>query len=90
MVESAPSAPLKVSKANLLLKLLIVTLDTPTQFGRVDQFDKRDGLRKRREPVSGRRGLALGPLNEQPFLDWLLGTSMTWRNGNTHARKARG
>ena len=89
MVKTAPSAPLEVPEANLLFKFLIVTLDAPTQFGRVDQVEERDGFRKRRKPVFGRLGLALRPLNQQPFFGWLLVRFVTWCDGNTHARKAR-
>jgi len=40
MVKAAPSAPLVVPEANFLLEFLIVTLDAPTKFGRVDQVDE--------------------------------------------------
>jgi len=38
MMESAPSAPFKVPKPDLLLELLIIALDAPAQLGGVDQI----------------------------------------------------
>ncbi|MGF6292770.1 hypothetical protein OKW50_007897 [Paraburkholderia youngii] len=42
MVKSAPPPPLEVSKAELLLEILVVTLNAPTHFGNVNEmFDSR-------------------------------------------------
>ena len=38
MMEAAPPAPLIVAKTDLLLELLIVTLDAPAHFGKIDEL----------------------------------------------------
>jgi hypothetical protein len=63
VVKAAPSSSFKVSETDLLLELLIVALDAPTQFGGIDQIAERDVLGKSREPIFGRFGLALGPFD---------------------------
>jgi len=45
MMEAAPSAPFIVTKPDLLLELLIVTLNAPAQLGGVEQIEVRDVLR---------------------------------------------
>jgi len=45
MVEPAPPSSFEVAEPNLLLELLIVVLDTPTQFGVIDQSMKADVVR---------------------------------------------
>jgi hypothetical protein len=67
-MKAAPSASLELPQSNLLLELLIVALDAPAQFGDVDQAIEGDIVGKGREPVFGRLGLALGPLDQQPLL----------------------
>ena len=37
MMEAAPSAPLVVAETDLLLEFLIVTLDAPAHFGKIDE-----------------------------------------------------
>src|SRR5712691_4480091 len=90
MVEAAPSAPFIVPEPDLLLELLIVALDAPTQFGGVDQSTEGDSEWKGREPVFGRCGLVLWPLDQQPFLCRGRGVFVPMSNANTYARKARG
>jgi hypothetical protein len=46
MVEATPAASLVMPKANLLLELLIVALNTPSQLGGVDQIAEREFLGK--------------------------------------------
>ena len=36
-MEAAPSAALEMSEPDLLLELLVVALDTPAQFGKIDE-----------------------------------------------------
>ena len=67
-MKAAPSAPFEMPEADLLLELLIVALDAPAQLGEIDQAIEGDVVRQRREPVFGRLGLALRPLDQQPFL----------------------
>ena len=73
VMEAAPPTPFKMAESKLLLKLLIVALDAPAQFGDVDQPAERDVFRKGREPVFGRLVLALGPLDQQPLFRSALG-----------------
>jgi hypothetical protein len=42
MVETSPPATLVVIKSNLLLELLVVTLNAPAQLGAIDQSPKAD------------------------------------------------
>ena len=46
-MKAAPSAAFEVSESDLLLELLIIALDAPAQFCRIDQFGKGDVLGKR-------------------------------------------
>ncbi len=46
VMEAAPSAPFIVPQSNLLLELLIVAFDAPSQFGDVDQIAERDVFRQ--------------------------------------------
>jgi hypothetical protein len=42
MMKSTPPTPLEVSKAKLLLQILVVTLNAPAHFGNVNEmFDHR-------------------------------------------------
>src|SRR5882672_6820851 len=90
MMEAAPAAPLKMRKPNLLLELLIVTLDAPAQFGEIDQTSKGNILRQCREPVFGRLLLPFGPFDQQPFFrPGLAAIEVAFGDAYTHARKAR-
>src|SRR3954451_6239591 len=89
MMEAAPSAPFIVAKADLLFELLIVPLDTPAQFGKVDELPEAHTRRQGREPIFGRLGFALGPLDQQPFLRQQFWDQLVMSNANAHARKAR-
>src|SRR6266704_4765990 len=90
-MEAAPSAAFEMSEPDLLLELLIVALDAPTQLGEVDQRVESDVFRKRREPVFGRLVLVLWPLDQQPFLRPAFGEIViAMRGPDPHARKARG
>src|ERR1700731_2017540 len=89
MMEAAPSAPFIVPKPDLLLELLIVPLDTPAQLGEVDELAEADIRRQRREPIFGRLGFALGPLDQQPLLRHQFRDQPIMPDPNPHARKAR-
>src|ERR1700730_9045343 len=56
MMEAAPSAAFIVTKPDLLLELLVVALDTPAQFGKIDEPAEAKVCRQRREPILGRLG----------------------------------
>src|SRR5665647_2287664 len=91
VMEAAPSAPFEMPESDLLLELLIVAFDTPTQLGGVDQSAEGDLFRKGREPVFGRLILALGPLDQQPlFRSGLSEIVIAMRDPNAHASKTRG
>src|SRR4249919_219859 len=90
MVKAAPSAAFKMPEPDLLLEFLIITLNAPTQLGGVNQIAQRNVSRQGREPVLGRFLLALGPLDQQPFLGRFPGTVVARCNMNTHACKPRG
>src|SRR5260370_20083700 len=89
MVEAAPPASFKVAQPDLLLELLIVALDAPAQLGGVDQIAERDVSRQGREPIFGWFILALGPLDQQPFLGCLRRTFVARCNVYTQTGKPR-
>src|SRR3954466_7769928 len=68
MVEAAPAAALVVVQSDLLFELLVVALDDPARLGGADQLRQLGRRRQVGEPVPGRLSLALGPLDQQPFL----------------------
>src|SRR5215216_1037499 len=88
MMEAAPSAPLIVSKPDFLLELLIVALDTPAQLGKVDELSEADIHWQRRQPILGRSGFALGPLDQQPFRRQQFRQQLAMPDPNAHATGA--
>src|SRR5260221_9690119 len=91
MMEAAPAASFKMPESHLLLELLIIALDAPAQLGQIDQTVEGNLFRQRREPVFGRRVLAFGPLDQQPFFGAALGEIIIAMGGtHTNPRKARG
>jgi hypothetical protein len=62
MVEAAPPTSFEVAEPHLLLELVIIALDTPAQFGDVDEAAESDVAWQGCEPVFGWLVLALGPL----------------------------
>src|SRR6202040_323581 len=89
MMEATPSAPFIVTKPDLLLEFLIIALDTPAQLGKVDEAAEADVCRQRREPVFGRLGLAMGPLDQQPLLQQQFRDQLIMPDTDAHACKAR-
>ena len=90
MVEATPSAPFKIPEPDLLLEFLIVAFDAPAQFGNIHKHRKFDVFRQGREPVFGRLLLALGPLDQQPFLRARFGEFLVaMRRANAQTSKAR-
>jgi hypothetical protein len=57
-----------MTEPELLLEFLVVALDAPAELCHVDQAGEGDVARQGGEPVFGRLRLALGPLDEKPFL----------------------
>src|ERR1700722_15496457 len=68
MMKSTPPTPLEVSKAELLLEILVVTLNAPAHFGNVNQMFDCRRIGQCGKPVFGWLGFANGPLDKQPFL----------------------
>ena len=73
MMKTSPPAAFVVAEAQFLLEIPVVALDAPAQLGGVDERFDWHIRRQGREPVFGRLGLALGPLDQQPFLGMRLG-----------------
>src|SRR6266849_5609163 len=71
MMEATPSASFIMPEPDLLLELLIIAFDAPAQLGGVDQIAECDAARQGRKPILGRLLLALGPLDQQPFIGCL-------------------
>jgi hypothetical protein len=91
MVEATPSSAFEMSEPDLLLEFLIVAFNAPTQFGNINKRRKLDVFRQGREPVFGRLLLALGPLDQQPFLRVRFGKLLVAvRRANAQAGEARG
>src|SRR3984885_15933138 len=90
MMEAAPSAPFVVPEPDLLLEFLIVPFDAPTQLGEVDELAEADVRRQRREPIFGRLGFALGPLDQQPLLRCQFRDQPIMPDPNAKPRKTRG
>src|SRR5215831_19360172 len=88
MMEAQPAAPLIMAETDLLLELLVIALDTPTHFGRVDQASERNVLVDGREPILGRCGFALWPLDQQRLFR-ACAASSRWRGAHPNTGKAR-
>ena len=67
-MEAAPAAALVMPEPEFLLEFLVVALDPPAQFRRIDQALEGDVLRQGREPVLGWLASPRRPLDQQPFL----------------------
>src|SRR5882757_6939623 len=91
VVEAAPPAPFVIAKAEFLLEFLIVALDPPAQFRQSDEAVEGDVLGHSGQPIFGRFGLALRPLDQQPLLGARRGSpSVAMRRACPHAGEARG
>src|SRR5438105_3932632 len=90
MVEAAPTAPFKVVKADLLLEILVIAFDAPTQLGKIDETGKANVGGQVRQPILCRFLLAFGPFDQEPFFrPRLAAVEVASCNANAHARKAR-
>src|SRR6266852_8387424 len=89
MMEAAPPAAFEVPKPDFLLEFLIVPLDAPAQLGKVDELAEADVGWQRRQPILGRLGFALGPLDQQPLLRQQFRHQLAMPDPNAHAGKAR-
>src|SRR3954462_6620824 len=60
VVEAAPPAPFIITEAEFLLEFLVIALDSPAQFGQVDQPIEGDVLGQASKPILGRLGFVCG------------------------------
>jgi len=67
VVKAAPPAPFVIAKAELLLQLLIIALDPPSQLCKINQILEADILWQSDQPILGRLGFSFRPLDQQPF-----------------------
>ena len=81
MMEAAPAASLVMSQAEFLFQLLIIALDPPAQLGQIDQAIEGHVRRDGGQPILGGLGVALGPLDQQPFLIARLGPPLVAMGG---------
>src|SRR3954470_19613746 len=58
MMKAAPAASFIMIEPKFLLEILIIPLNPPAQFGRVNQIDQGDRGRQGREPVPARLRVA--------------------------------
>src|SRR5690348_18048739 len=90
MMEAAPVAALEVAKAKFLLELLVIPLDPPARLGDPHETLERGAPREVGEPVLGRLGVAVGPLDQQPFLrPGLAALGVAMRRAHPRGGKAR-
>ena len=77
-------------EADLLLQVLEVALDAPSELGGIDERRDRCAGGQRRKPVLGWGVFALGPFNQQPFLGPRFGTPIiSMRRTNANMRRNR-
>ena len=62
VVEASPASTFEMPEPDLLLEVVIVTLNAPAQLGGVDQIAKRDFRRERREPIFGPLAILLAAI----------------------------
>jgi FAD dependent oxidoreductase len=63
----APASPLETGEAEFAFQFLVVALDAPAQFGRVEENGDGRVFGQRRKPASCRLFFAPGPFDEEPF-----------------------
>ena len=66
-MKPTPATALEVIQPELVLQLLVVALDPPSQLGEAHELLDRGGFVERRQPVLRRLGFAHGPLDAQPL-----------------------
>jgi len=67
MVEASPSSTLVVAQSHLLLQILIVSFDAPSEFRGIDEIHEARALGQCAEPILRWLGLILGPFDEKPL-----------------------
>ena len=66
-MKAAPAAALEVVEPELILELLKVALNPPSERRQANEFDQGGGGGQRREPVLRRGGVPHGPFDQEPF-----------------------
>ena len=90
VMKAAPAAALKVPQPELLLQLLVVALNPPSELGKVDQPLEGNVLRQGREPVLARLLLSMRSLDQEPLLRaWLAALLIAVGRTHPQAGKAR-
>src|SRR5437868_12149723 len=89
VVEAAPPAPFIITEAEFLLEFLVISLDSPAQFGQVHQPIEGDVLGQASEPILGRLCFVLRPLDQQPLFGARLAQLGVAIRGRTRWRAQR-
>ena len=90
VVEAAPASSFEMSEPDLLFELLIIALDTPTQFGEVHEFAEGNVFRQGRKPIFGRLFLPSGHSINSHSSGRISECVISMCDTNPHASKARG
>src|SRR5471030_499460 len=91
MVEPSPTLPFIVAKPDLLLELLVIALDAPTQLGQIDEAIESNVLGKGGNPVFRWLGRIGWPLDQQPFFRTRRGRQIVAMSGaHPHPGESRG
>ena len=67
MMEAAPASPFEMGEAEFAFQFLVVALNSPAQFGRVDENVDGRVFGQGRKPVFCWLFFALRPFDEEPF-----------------------
>src|SRR5688500_15940616 len=86
MMKAAPAASFIMIEPKFLLEILVIPLNSPAQFGPVNQIDQGGRRRQGREPVLGRLLVVRRPLDQQPLLRMRLGPPII-AMGRTHPHR---
>src|SRR5580704_11423252 len=68
MVKSEPASPFEMAQPQFLFQLLVIALNDPAVFGKVDEVSQRQVCGKTREPVFCGLTLTFRPFDQKPFL----------------------
>src|SRR4051795_9961864 len=91
MMKATPPSPLVVAEPELLLQVLVVALDPPSQLGSVHQPAAADVWGQRGEKVFRWLGFVGGPFDQAPFLWTRCGAFIiAMRGADTYGREAPG
>jgi hypothetical protein len=90
MMKAGPATALIVTESDFLLQLSVIALDAPSAFGGGHKIRERGVGRQGGQPVFGRFGFAVGPLDQEPLVRTQLGALViAVGRSHPHAGKAR-